>query len=570
MTKLSTFLLIILATLSQAATRTAATATRAELNNCINGTSCNGLSTTPMTDGDVLNVPVSVVPTGGTFTLSIAGQTTSAVLGFDATATQIQSALEALPSVGTGNVVVTNARGGVGFLVHFTGTKALQPVVMTSTSNLIPAALNRAVVTRSIIGTATKDERDTLVLGNCWTSTDTSIAIRKNITIQGVGIYNSGPKTSIPVAFRPFVITTTGSDSTFTMANIEFLIIHDDTNGNANPEILVLGGISRTHYNNTGNIVGGVRLHHLRFTPTCLDTNMAFCLRTTDWVTGVMDHCWFDWPNPTENPNGTAQNFALIGMEHASAPGEVCSSTPDFTGGKPQFGHRSWYIPYVPGGGFPNTPAFAAGNYDAFYLEDNFIMKDQFVYDSPAGAPGIISGGGRSVIRHNSFTGMLSMHGFGETGAVAGQRVEECYNNYGKQPYATTGQNNAHANRGGLLFFYNERLEHFPNVPPGGIQVARLCAPNGNMNGPADATNFFDDNHRGVLTISGYPWRPNGTFTPIREPSDTRVGSVYFQGNQSLVKRGGSVDGLGNQHGDQFLLVGFDPKIGRASCRERV
>jgi hypothetical protein len=51
---------------------------------------------------------VTVAATAGTFTLTFQGATTAA-LAFDATAAAVQAALEALPSVGAGNVAVSGA-----------------------------------------------------------------------------------------------------------------------------------------------------------------------------------------------------------------------------------------------------------------------------------------------------------------------------------------------------------------------------------------------------------------------------------------------------------------------------
>lgn len=60
-------------------------------------------------------------PTGGTFTLTYAGQTTSAV-AYNATATTVKNALGALSTVGgTGNVAVTGSAGGP-YTVTFQGT----------------------------------------------------------------------------------------------------------------------------------------------------------------------------------------------------------------------------------------------------------------------------------------------------------------------------------------------------------------------------------------------------------------------------------------------------------------
>jgi RHS repeat-associated protein len=68
----------------------------------------------------VQTVKLTGSPTGGTFTLTFGGQTTGAI-AFNASASTVQSALAALSSIGTGNVVVTPAVNG-GWEVRFTGT----------------------------------------------------------------------------------------------------------------------------------------------------------------------------------------------------------------------------------------------------------------------------------------------------------------------------------------------------------------------------------------------------------------------------------------------------------------
>jgi len=71
----------------------------------------------------VQNIALTGGPTGGTFTLTFGGQTTSA-LAYNATAAAVQSALQALSSIGSGNVAVMAAPSGTGWEVRFTGTLA--------------------------------------------------------------------------------------------------------------------------------------------------------------------------------------------------------------------------------------------------------------------------------------------------------------------------------------------------------------------------------------------------------------------------------------------------------------
>ena len=65
-------------------------------------------------------VTITGTPTGGTFTLSIGGQTSSGI-AFNVTATNLRTALEALSSVGVGHVTVTGSAGGP-FTVVFDDT----------------------------------------------------------------------------------------------------------------------------------------------------------------------------------------------------------------------------------------------------------------------------------------------------------------------------------------------------------------------------------------------------------------------------------------------------------------
>lgn len=69
----------------------------------------------PLTNWNPLWVSTTVTiggsPTGGTFTLTVAGQTTTGI-AYNAAASAVQSALEALSTVGSGNAVVTGSAGG--------------------------------------------------------------------------------------------------------------------------------------------------------------------------------------------------------------------------------------------------------------------------------------------------------------------------------------------------------------------------------------------------------------------------------------------------------------------------
>lgn len=86
-------------------------------------------------------------PTGGTFTLTFSGQTTAGV-AYNATAANVQSALEALAPVGAGNLAVVGAAGGP-WQVEFIGAlaKINHPSITGDGSSLIASVKTISVLT---------------------------------------------------------------------------------------------------------------------------------------------------------------------------------------------------------------------------------------------------------------------------------------------------------------------------------------------------------------------------------------------------------------------------------------
>lgn len=76
---------------------------------------------------------VTVDATGGTFTLSFGGQTTTAIAEA-AASSAVQTALQALSTIGSGNVAVTGSAGGP-FTVTFQGSLANTNVALLTGSN---------------------------------------------------------------------------------------------------------------------------------------------------------------------------------------------------------------------------------------------------------------------------------------------------------------------------------------------------------------------------------------------------------------------------------------------------
>ncbi|WP_157662866.1 phage tail tube protein [Prescottella equi] len=82
---------------------------------------------------EIQKITIEGSPTGGTFTLSHGGPATSAIAN-NPTVAQLKSALEGLPSIGSGNVTVTGATGGP-FTVEFVGARAGQNVTQLTANS---------------------------------------------------------------------------------------------------------------------------------------------------------------------------------------------------------------------------------------------------------------------------------------------------------------------------------------------------------------------------------------------------------------------------------------------------
>lgn len=103
---------------------------------------------------EVQTITITGTPTGGTFTLTFNGQTT-APIAYNATNTTVDTALEALSTVGAGNVVVTGGPGpGTPYVVTFSGTLAAQDVpAITATGSFTGGATPAIAVVTTTPGT---------------------------------------------------------------------------------------------------------------------------------------------------------------------------------------------------------------------------------------------------------------------------------------------------------------------------------------------------------------------------------------------------------------------------------
>lgn len=98
--------------------------------------------------GQVQNLKITGAPTGGTFTLTSGTVTTA--LPYNATTAQVQAALEALVSVGVGQVAVsgTSISDANGFNIVWTGSKAGATANITSTPTLTGGTTPLAPITQ--------------------------------------------------------------------------------------------------------------------------------------------------------------------------------------------------------------------------------------------------------------------------------------------------------------------------------------------------------------------------------------------------------------------------------------
>lgn len=97
-------------------------------------------------------------PTGGTFTLTFSGQTTGTI-AYNASAATVEAALEALSTIGQGNVQVTGSAGGP-YTVEFVGALAGQNLAaMTADASGLTGGTSPSVT----IATAQSGESGVLV-----------------------------------------------------------------------------------------------------------------------------------------------------------------------------------------------------------------------------------------------------------------------------------------------------------------------------------------------------------------------------------------------------------------------
>ncbi|MCA9014044.1 MAG: right-handed parallel beta-helix repeat-containing protein, partial [Planctomycetaceae bacterium] len=115
---------------------------------------------------EIQTISFPSVPGAGTFTLDLAGSTNGpVVLPFNATAAEVQAALESLDSIGVGNVSVTGSVSPSGFQVEFLGIFRADPVgslLILDDSGLLVVAPTVTTVTD---GTSNNEVQEVIISG---------------------------------------------------------------------------------------------------------------------------------------------------------------------------------------------------------------------------------------------------------------------------------------------------------------------------------------------------------------------------------------------------------------------
>jgi hypothetical protein len=206
-----------------------------------------GLSTTPASE--VQTVTITGTPTGGTFTLSLGGATTAA-LAYNAPTATVQTALQGLSTIGSGNVTVTGTAGTT-YTCTFAGTLANQDVAtMTAVGSLTggtsptvgvatttpgtPGWLSAGLITEDGASENVKDDSTDLraygvapVVRKLTTSTDITVkTVMMEINKVTAAVYHKVALGSITVTGGAFS-TTTGPIRSTRYAMVTDLI--DDT-----------------------------------------------------------------------------------------------------------------------------------------------------------------------------------------------------------------------------------------------------------------------------------------------------------------------------------------------------
>lgn len=391
--------------------RTAIDLTWEACDNAVNGVIHGTYNTynTPAPDGETVNLPAAVFPSGGTFTMTVNGQTTTPI-PYNASPSTIVTALSALSTVGAGKVTA-KGEWHHGILIDWDVT--LGALTVSVTPNLIPVGyLNSAIIVPVRAATAGAGQESGLLIGLFWLNV---LNITKNIKLIGNTTITFGPKVNNKASI------------VFAINDINFQTVLRSYSGQvlqcsftAGPNNPLIQGITVTGKNNIEEInessiivaINGTH-RHIRMTQCYFPYHRNKFLGcnsggTAKETAGVVDHCVSE-----QNLGGEKITVRADGWEPPARPGT-----------------------YVLGDGsmmdglyFTDT---SSNRYTkAWYFEDCTLLG----YDKTTGELGEghgawdLEAGGRRVCRHcYVVNAAMACHGT-ESGGYRGGRMQENYRN---------------------------------------------------------------------------------------------------------------------------------------------
>jgi hypothetical protein len=121
---------------------------------------------------EIQTLTVTGTPTGGTFTITYAGQTTAGI-AFDANAAAVDSALEALSNIGAGDVTCTGGPlPGTPVVITFTGALANTDVALMTTSDSFTGGTTPASAIVQTLAGGNQKKIVTVDLPGAWDALD--------------------------------------------------------------------------------------------------------------------------------------------------------------------------------------------------------------------------------------------------------------------------------------------------------------------------------------------------------------------------------------------------------------
>lgn len=275
--------------------------------------------------------------TGGTFTLTFSGQTTSA-LAYNVSPAAMQTALQALSSIGSGNCTVSGVAGQY-YEVTFTGTLggAAQPEITGSGTNLTPESnvsvdtiveggvgVNEVQLIRLPVNPITYAD-DWTPISNGWTGTLSARTVEAVAALAAAG--------SITDTFQITVQDPAGDRRTYLKVNatIRCSIIDPESFAGADKPTfatvayvnsLALAGGVFTNQNVTSSVAGNSNItrplnshHHTAFVTISGSANTrTFSIQTTNTpAVGDIVHLFFATPT-TEDIVLEIYNSSTAGM----------------------------------------------------------------------------------------------------------------------------------------------------------------------------------------------------------------------------------------------------------------